>query len=124
MLTTGAAPFPRANFLQCAGVLGDDHPRRAQAVDGRADDSAGVAGAFAAGIEAGDAGALPAFRLADDPHRRAAARFGTGERRVAEEPAAEPAVHLGKPVHERFHHELGQEQAQVDPLPATAIARG
>ena len=73
-------------------------PGRAQAVDGRADDSAGVAGSFAAGIEPGDSGALPALRVADDPDRRAAARFRAGEGGVAEETAAEAAVHLREAV--------------------------
>src|SRR5438067_10990289 len=71
----------------------DDDARDAEAVDRRTDDSAGIAGPLATGIEPGDTGTLPGLRIAEDADRRAAARLGAGESRVPEEMAAKSSVH-------------------------------
>ena len=102
----------------------DDRTRGAEPVDGGADDSTGVAGPFAAGIESGDAGAFPGLRVADDPDGRAAPRFGTGERGVPQESTAEPPVQRAAARSaEACDDRLGEKQAQVGRPAASAIAR-
>ena len=82
-----------ARWSRWVRIEGDDRPRRPNAVDGRADDPAGVAGPFTARVKPGDGRALPAPRVADDADGRAAAGLGPGEGGVAEESPAEPPVH-------------------------------
>src|ERR1700732_5302380 len=70
--------------------LGDDGFGGAEAVNGGADDAAGVAGAFSHGVEALDAGGLTVHIIANDAHRGAAASFRGGQNRVFQK-AAMPA---------------------------------
>jgi hypothetical protein len=56
-------------------VCRDHRLRGAQPVDGRADDAAGISGAFSDGIQPFDSRRRPADRVPNNPHRRTAARF-------------------------------------------------
>lgn len=72
---------------------GADGPGGAQTIDGRADDPAGEARAFAAGVKTQDGRALPSGRVTYDADWRAAPRLGAGEGRRLEKQALELTVH-------------------------------
>ena len=72
---------------------GADGPGGAQAVDGRADDPAGEARTFTAGVKTQNAGALPSGRVTYDADRGTAPRFRTGKGRGLEKKALKLTVH-------------------------------
>src|SRR6266852_6712819 len=82
---SGSPQIRKAALAAGNGVLSYDGLGGAKAVDGSADDAAGVAGAFADGIQPHNAGALSCHVVAGNAHGRAAAGFGTDEGGVLQE---------------------------------------
>ena len=103
-------------------ALAQDLLGAAQAVHGGARDAAGIAGPLAAGEQAADRRAL-AVLAAQDPHRRRAARFRRGQKRVRIVEAAQLLPHLPDALRHRIAHEAGQHRAQVARRDAWLIRR-
>src|SRR5436190_16957932 len=73
-------------------VLRDDGPGRAEAIDGGADNAAGIAGAFADGIDAVDALRFSTVIVSHDANRRTAAGLGAYQGRLGQESASPAPV--------------------------------
>ena len=106
----------RGNVFMHSGwpsVGGHDGSGRSQAVDGRADDPAGVPGPLAAGVESVDCGALPGDWIAEDADGGAAAGLGAGEGGMLEEATVEPPIHDGQSADERLGDLLREAGVQI-----------
>src|SRR5439155_24076515 len=77
---------------------------RTQTVDRRADNPAGVAGAFADRVKPFNSWRFASAVVAQDSNRRAAPCFGPYERGVLEKPAPPAAVHDRQAVLQRLHN--------------------
>jgi hypothetical protein len=104
------------------GVTRHDRPRCPHPVNGRADDPAGIAGSFTAGVKPGDRRTLSTAGITDDPDGRAAAGLRPCKSGIAEESPAEPPVHERETGQEGLDNRFGEKLSQVSGRCAPAIA--
>jgi hypothetical protein len=101
--------MPRGDAqCHCLGYL--------DAIDGRGQDAAGIAGAFAGGIETGGVEALQAV-VAFDPHRRRGARLHAGKYGIVQGETLDLPIERGQRLADRGDRVIGQcavETAQRD----------